>query len=57
VTNTEAPSADIIRAVKEKGLVIGSGYGQFKGSQLRVANFPATSTAQIEELISVLNTL
>lgn len=57
VTNTELPSADIIKAVKEKGMVVGSGYGQFKGSQLRIANFPATSTAQVEELISVLKTI
>jgi phosphoserine aminotransferase len=57
VTNTELPSADIIKAVKEKGMVIGSGYGQFKNSQLRIANFPATSLAQVEELISVLGGL
>ncbi|MCE7043474.1 aminotransferase class V-fold PLP-dependent enzyme [Dyadobacter sp. CY312] len=57
VTNTELPSADIIKAVKEKGMVIGSGYGQFKNSQLRIANFPATSVAQVEELISVLGAL
>ena len=57
VTNTEAPSADIIKAVKEKEMVIGSGYGQFKSSQLRIANFPATSLDQVQELISVLGSL
>lgn len=57
VTNTDAPSSDIIKVAKEKGMVIGSGYGQFKASQLRIANFPATSTEQIEKLIEVLRTL
>jgi len=54
VTNTTLPSADIIKVVKEKGMVVGSGYGQFKASQLRIANFPATSVSQVEELITAL---
>jgi len=57
VTNTTLPSANIIKVAKEKGMVVGSGYGQFKSSQIRIANFPATSVAQIEELISVLQTV
>jgi len=54
VTNTELPSADIIKVIKEKGMVIGSGYGQFKNSQLRIANFPATSVEQVQELVKAL---
>jgi len=57
VANTEAPSADIIKVVKDKGMVIGSGYGQFKSSQLRIANFPATSTEQVQELINALEVI
>lgn len=57
VANVEAPSADIIKQVKEKGMVIGSGYGQYKGSQLRIANFPATSTDAVERLIYELGEL
>ena len=57
VANTEAPSADIIKAVKEKGMVVGSGYGEFKSSQLRIANFPATSTEQVQELINALEVI
>jgi phosphoserine aminotransferase len=57
VANTELPSADIIKAVKAKGMVIGSGYGEFKSSQLRIANFPATSAEQVEALIGELGKL
>lgn len=54
VANTELPAADIIKKVKEKGIVVGSGYGEFKNSQLRIANFPATSLEKTEELIKAL---
>lgn len=57
VANTELPSADIIKTVKAKGMVIGSGYGEFKASQLRIANFPATSAEQVEALIGALGKL
>lgn len=54
VANTIQPSSEVITALKAKGLVVGSGYGEYKNSQLRIANFPATSTEQIELLISEL---
>ncbi|TLV00856.1 aminotransferase class V-fold PLP-dependent enzyme [Dyadobacter luticola] len=57
VTDTISLSADIIKAVKAKGMVVGSGYGQFKASQLRIANFPATSVEQTESLIYELGKL
>jgi len=57
VANVEAPSADIIKQIKEKGMVIGSGYGDFKGSQLRIANFPATSSDAVERLVYELGNI
>lgn len=57
VANTDKPSADIIKSIKAKGMVVGSGYGQFKDSQLRIANFPATPTEQVQELITALGAL
>ncbi|GLU53315.1 aminotransferase class V-fold PLP-dependent enzyme [Dyadobacter frigoris] len=57
VTNTDQSSAGIIKTIKEKGMVIGSGYGQFKSSQLRIANFPATSLEQVQSLIHELKAL
>lgn len=57
VANTELDSAEIIRKIKEKGMVVGSGYGQFKATQVRIANFPATSAEQVEKLIYELGKL
>lgn len=54
VLNTVQPSTGIITQLKEKGFVVGSGYGENKASQLRIANFPAVSIEQTEELISEL---
>lgn len=54
VLNTDQASSEIIGQLKEKGLVVGSGYGEFKNNQIRIANFPATDHAQIEQLISEL---
>ncbi|CAG4990905.1 Phosphoserine aminotransferase [Dyadobacter sp. CECT 9275] len=57
VANTTLPSADVIKGAKAKGLVVGSGYGEHKATQIRIANFPATSLEQTEELIKVLGDL
>jgi phosphoserine aminotransferase len=57
VADTVLPSADIIKTLKASGLVVGSGYGAFKTSQVRIANFPATSVADIEQLIHMLGAL
>ncbi|KQS33357.1 aminotransferase class V-fold PLP-dependent enzyme [Dyadobacter sp. Leaf189] len=57
VADTEQPSADIIKNIKEKGMVIGSGYGEFKASQLRIANFPATSAEEVDKLLYELGKL
>ncbi|GAB3934109.1 aminotransferase class V-fold PLP-dependent enzyme [Larkinella terrae] len=54
VANTQKPSSEIISKVKESGLVVGSGYGQFKDSQIRIANFPATSAEQVAQVIDAL---
>jgi phosphoserine aminotransferase len=35
-------------------MVIGSGYGEFKKTQVRIANFPATSVEQTEKLVRAL---
>lgn len=54
VANTKQPSSEVISELKKQGLIIGSGYGEYKTSQIRIANFPATSTDQISELIAAL---
>lgn len=48
-------SKTIIDKLKQNGLIVGSGYGEFKGSHLRVANFPAVSGANIRLLLRYLD--
>lgn len=50
----EMPANELISLVKESNLILGSGYGNFKASQIRIANFPAVNIDQIEELVNVL---
>ncbi len=57
VAHTKMDPSSVISKVKEKGIVIGSGYGEFKASQVRIANFPATSMEQTEGLVKVLEKL
>jgi phosphoserine aminotransferase len=38
-------------------MIVGSGYGPFKESQIRIANFPAVSLEQVETLIGELKKL
>jgi phosphoserine aminotransferase len=52
VANVKDISASsVIDKVKESGMIIGSGYGNFKSSQIRIANFPAVNLAEVEALI------
>ena len=56
VVNVKEKSAsNIIKQVQnDVNMVIGSGYGDFKDTQLRIANFPAVSLRQVETLIEAL---
>ncbi len=54
VANCNESSAKIIAEVKKENMIIGSGYGSLKDSQLRIANFPAVSVEQVENLIDEL---
>ncbi len=50
VANTQTDSLEFIQKLKEKNMHIGSGYGSYKNSQIRIANFPAHSKEQVEML-------
>ncbi|MBP6385354.1 MAG: aminotransferase class V-fold PLP-dependent enzyme [Pseudarcicella sp.] len=48
--------AEIIEIVKQNhNMIIGSGYGKYKDSQLRIANFAAVNSEDVENLINALN--
>ncbi|MEP5611536.1 MAG: aminotransferase class V-fold PLP-dependent enzyme [Cyclobacteriaceae bacterium] len=53
VINADSP-AKYISYLKEKGLVIGSGYGSHKEDHIRIANFPTHSKEVIEMLVDFL---
>ncbi len=46
---------EVIEKVKESKMILGSGYGNFKSTQIRIANFPAVNLGQVEALISELS--
>jgi phosphoserine aminotransferase len=57
VLETKRPAEGVIEALKAKNIVLGSGYGKLKDNQIRIANFPAVSVAQVEALIEDLRKL
>ncbi|MFT4835040.1 MAG: phosphoserine aminotransferase, partial [Flavobacteriaceae bacterium] len=53
-------SGDVIALkgkAKSAGIVLGSGYGPWKGSTFRIANFPAIEDQEVNQLIQFLKTL
>jgi phosphoserine aminotransferase len=53
---TSGPAAPILKKLSAAGLHLGSGYGKLKDNQIRIANFPAHSIAEIEQVIEALKT-
>ena len=54
VANVKKGSKELIQRLKENGMILGSGYGEYKESQVRIANFPTHTIGQIKELINKL---
>jgi phosphoserine aminotransferase len=54
VLTVEGDSRVVIDKMRERGLVLGDGYGKFKGKHIRIANFPAQSNEQYEMLVDAL---
>jgi phosphoserine aminotransferase len=54
IVGTTRNPADVLATTKQAGMIVGSGYGKSKDSQIRIANFPAVSTDQIDTLLSAL---
>lgn len=48
---------DVKKILAEKGFIVGSGYGENKKTQIRIANFPAHTVADVKRLINVLKSL
>jgi phosphoserine aminotransferase len=54
VLNTGAKTKEIIGKLKEKGIVVGRGYGEYKDTHIRIANFPQHTKKQVERLVNEL---
>ncbi|WP_207436164.1 aminotransferase class V-fold PLP-dependent enzyme [Sabulibacter ruber] len=50
----DKPAAEVIAKLKAQGLVVGSGYGAHKDTQIRIANFPAVSEEDMNDLLAQL---
>ncbi|MDX2302276.1 MAG: aminotransferase class V-fold PLP-dependent enzyme [Microscillaceae bacterium] len=57
IANTGFQSSKLIQKLSEKGFEIGSGYGENKDRQIRIANFPGTSQAEMEKLLDAMKKL
>jgi phosphoserine aminotransferase len=54
VANTKISSAEVNKLLEPFDLAVGSGYGNYKDQQIRIANFPAYSTEAVSTLIEKL---
>ena len=57
IANTQISSAEVIKKLAPFDMVVGSGYGSYKDTQIRIANFPAHSLAQVQALVYKLQEL
>ena len=57
VIDTQGETAKILPYFEEKGFVLSSGYGIFKESQIRIANFPSISMENVELLLRAFDGL
>ena len=50
-------ASDLIQQLAERKLILGGGYGPFKGKHIRIANFPTHSKEQMELLVDTIQEL
>lgn len=54
VVDIQKVKKDVKKMLAEKGFIVGSGYGENKHTQIRIANFPAHSVQEVRNLIKEL---
>ncbi len=57
VISTPHGSQEIIQFAKNRGYILGSGYGEMKDRQIRIANFPAHNMKNLKKLLNIFNHL
>ena len=54
VLETHGKTKEIVQKLEKKGIVVGKGYGEFKDTHIRIANFPQHTMSQMKKLITEL---
>ncbi len=54
VIETGDMQSNIKKLLSEHGIIVGSGYGKFKETQIRIANFPMHKTEDVKRIIDLL---
>jgi len=54
VANSFVDSEIVRSKLREKGFIVGTGYKEYKNSQIRIANFPSNKKNDVEKLIGCL---
>lgn len=57
VAEVSGGAAALMEGLSAKGMQVGSGYGPFKGQQIRIASFPTHSKEQVEMLVDTIQEL
>lgn len=47
----QGKSDEIVKRLSKKGIIVGKGYGDFKDSHIRIANFPAHTKREVKRII------
>jgi phosphoserine aminotransferase len=55
IAEVDGGSANLIKTLADSGMVTGTGYGDFKNSHIRIANFPTHSKEQMEMLVDKIS--
>ncbi len=45
---------ELLKKLKDRGMILGKGYGEFKDKHIRIANFPTHSKEQMEMLVDLI---
>lgn len=54
VVDVKDGSTDLLKKLKEHGIILGAGYEAMKERQIRIANFPTQSINDVKKLLSLL---
>jgi phosphoserine aminotransferase len=56
IVKTMGKTEKIAKKLKEKGIIIGLGYGDKYNDEMRIANFPTHTISQVKKLLTILKT-